>query len=872
MHILITMHSCLQLIMFGGWANDWLDDLYLLDVSGIVGPPYAIQGLVPNEGPMTGKTDISIYGLQFYKAKIVVKFTDGRNEEISEKAEYISPTEIRCQSPDWSKYSAGEVDVRVSIGGEGLTVNRIKWNYYVNTKPQKCVAYGPGLFEKGCVWGFPAIFKIQAKDTGGRNRTSGGEKNNWRVKATAGRVHLPVKIIDNKDGTYDCSYIPRTAEPVDITVAYHDPVQESEIFIRGSPWRATFENPWSRCKMQGNPPKIVAGMSVATLMKRLVFFNGSVSGDTKRVHVLDADQLKWESPDVEGHAPQDRLNYSFTTLDNEKMLVYGGRKPPEADQEGSPADFSDVHILLFEKGSWKWAPQSDVAGDVPVVRASHAACLIPVGKKVVVFGGVGSDGSLRNDLQILTAQNIAKMDWMSIPLNPTKQVASSVAESTVQEQPEPSVQQEVPKASSLEDEEDAEKKENAEEEDEIEKPRPPMTAPGKRKNTGIVVIEGKVYLFGGVATHDNDEDWYTSILSVGIIAMEKGGNQKTIEKGDDITWSNLEVKGDIPGPRSEFTMTVLDGKILLHGGINEKGTVLDDMYSFDVESGEWACLYASDGSTIPPNTLNAIVQKRLFSVSGTRSSYDDVRVLEFGKISDQNAFYPKMAARVADELEQLHKFESESLANMSIDPNKGDTEEKQRDLLLKVNSCIYDFKMKAPSIDLQLDVLKDAIGLLSKNGINMEKLDSQMGEAVDKWAAVKKQAPIAKDLGKHVQEREALKIKKNIENFENRVKTYAFEFSKKPLFEYATGVDAAYSNVVKIREELLRLDAEMADLANYARIFEFPDLVDPARLVQERCHAELQMTLQLWHMIDFINFQLADWKKTLWNDINCEVY
>ena len=53
----------------------------------------------------------------------MVKFTDGRNEEISEKAEYLSPTEIRCLSPDWSKYNPGEVDCRVSIGGEGFTVN-----------------------------------------------------------------------------------------------------------------------------------------------------------------------------------------------------------------------------------------------------------------------------------------------------------------------------------------------------------------------------------------------------------------------------------------------------------------------------------------------------------------------------------------------------------------------------------------------------------------------------------------------------------------------------------------------------------------------------------------------------------------------------
>ena len=855
--------------MFGGWANDWLDDLYMLDVSGIVGPPYAVQGLVPNEGPMTGKTEISIQGLQFYKAKIVVKFTDGRNEEVSERADFVSPTEIRCLSPDWSKYSPGEVDVRVSIGGEGLTVNKIKWNYYVNTKPQKCVAYGPGLFEKGCVWGFPAVFKIQAKDTAGRNRTSGGEAHIWRVTAMAGGHSLPVKVVDNQDGTYDCSYIPRTADPVDVSVAYDDPVQNSVVFIRGSPWRATFENPWTKCKMQGNPPKILAGMLVTTLMKRLVFFSGSSGGGDapKRVHVLDADQLKWESPDVDGHAPQDRLNHSFTTLDNEKMLVYGGRKPPAVDGEpGAQADFSDVHILLFEKGAWKWAPQSDVAGDGPVVRASHTACLIPVGKKVVVFGGVGSDGNLRNDVQVLTAQNLAKMDWMNIPLAVSKEGIPAPADTAAAT----AVEADSPHAPSADPDNDEALKEETNDE-EVENPRPPMTAPGKRKNTGIVVVDGRVYLFGGAAIHDDDSEWYTSVLSVGIIALEKGGNQKTIEKGDDITWGNLEVKGDIPGPRSDFTMTVMDGKVLLYGGVNQRGQMLDDMYTFDIDAGEWTCLYASDAGILAPNTISSFVQKRLFTISGSRSTYDDVRVLEFGKIFDQNSFYPKMAIKVAEELEALHRFESESLNHLSIDPNKGDSEEKQRDLLLKVNSCIYDFKMKSPAIDLQIDVLKDCIGLLAKNGINMEKSEIQMNEAVDKWAAVKKQAPIAKDLGKTVQEREAFKIKKNIENFENRAKTYAFEFSKKPLFDYTTGVDPAYTNVAKIREELLKLDSEMADLASYARIFEFPDLIDPARAVQERCHSELQMTLQLWHMIDFINFQLGDWKKTLWHDINCEV-
>lgn len=36
-----------RLILFGGWANQWYHDLYALDISCIVGPPYAVTGIYP---------------------------------------------------------------------------------------------------------------------------------------------------------------------------------------------------------------------------------------------------------------------------------------------------------------------------------------------------------------------------------------------------------------------------------------------------------------------------------------------------------------------------------------------------------------------------------------------------------------------------------------------------------------------------------------------------------------------------------------------------------------------------------------------------------------------------------------------------------
>ena len=64
-----------------------------------------------------------------------------------------------------------------------LTVNIVKWTYFVNTNPRKCVAFGTGLFaEDNCGWGFPAIFKVQAKDNSGRNRNTGGETVFWKPR------------------------------------------------------------------------------------------------------------------------------------------------------------------------------------------------------------------------------------------------------------------------------------------------------------------------------------------------------------------------------------------------------------------------------------------------------------------------------------------------------------------------------------------------------------------------------------------------------------------------------------------------------------------------------------------------------------------
>ena len=69
-----------KVILFGGWSNRWLGDTWTLNVSPIIGPPYACSKVVPDIGPVFGESEIVIHGLQFKESdKIEVSFRSGKN-------------------------------------------------------------------------------------------------------------------------------------------------------------------------------------------------------------------------------------------------------------------------------------------------------------------------------------------------------------------------------------------------------------------------------------------------------------------------------------------------------------------------------------------------------------------------------------------------------------------------------------------------------------------------------------------------------------------------------------------------------------------------------------------------------------------------
>ena len=107
----------------------------------------AVSSVMPRGIPLTGGTPIVLRGLRFKQSSLVtVRFTDGKREA-TVSGQYVSETELTCKSPDFTKFGALDVVVRVSIGGEPYTVNECHYSFYANTSAKRCMAFGPGLLQ-----------------------------------------------------------------------------------------------------------------------------------------------------------------------------------------------------------------------------------------------------------------------------------------------------------------------------------------------------------------------------------------------------------------------------------------------------------------------------------------------------------------------------------------------------------------------------------------------------------------------------------------------------------------------------------------------------------------------------------------------------
>jgi dynein heavy chain, axonemal len=98
-----------QLCIFGGWSNGWLNDMWTLNVSKIVGPSYAITEIDPPLGQLSGGDTVTIRGQGFREQNCIVYFTCGKTPTpeptkmaIQRPGTFVNETTITCETPDFT--------------------------------------------------------------------------------------------------------------------------------------------------------------------------------------------------------------------------------------------------------------------------------------------------------------------------------------------------------------------------------------------------------------------------------------------------------------------------------------------------------------------------------------------------------------------------------------------------------------------------------------------------------------------------------------------------------------------------------------------------------------------------------------------------
>jgi dynein heavy chain len=87
----------------------------------------------------------------------------------------VSPTELTCISPSFEEFGPKECDMTIAMAGDDLTTTWIHFNYYLNTRAIKSLAFGPGLLQE-VMPGQDIEFIIVARNDLGENRTSGRDQ------------------------------------------------------------------------------------------------------------------------------------------------------------------------------------------------------------------------------------------------------------------------------------------------------------------------------------------------------------------------------------------------------------------------------------------------------------------------------------------------------------------------------------------------------------------------------------------------------------------------------------------------------------------------------------------------------------------------
>ena len=167
----------------------------------------------------------------------------------SVKGKFVSQTKLTCVTPDVSdRFGSAEVVVRVALGGDSFTLSWQAFSFFPITHAKWSIMWGPGLLE-GVATNEETTFIIQARDAKNRDRTTGGDEFEVRVRQKLiddeGEIEYRtvrnVEIDDAENGTYAVTYTGQDAGDYLIECEFLGTFGGEKGHVRGSPCTALLD-------------------------------------------------------------------------------------------------------------------------------------------------------------------------------------------------------------------------------------------------------------------------------------------------------------------------------------------------------------------------------------------------------------------------------------------------------------------------------------------------------------------------------------------------------------------------------------------------------------------------------------------------------
>ena len=903
-----------NLILFGGWANRWLGDVWLLNVSPIIGPPYACMGVSPHVGPVFGDTEIQVHGLNFKDGKIEVKFGSGKTEAIS-MGKWVDEKTITCRTPNFEAFGALPVDLRININGEGWTVNKVTFTYFANPSAKFSLCYGPGVLPT-VLAGVEMPFIIQSKDTCNNKRTTGGDEFVVEVISEDGKQKGDVRVIDLDNGTYEVLYTAPTAGKYLVHVGFDELGDPPVVLpIRGSPFKVEIVDPWTYNSIQGTaPPKAKEGKLLA-LGQELVLYNPA---DASTVSVGKQEGQQWTfatapTADKGSGRPANRKLPGTAVLGKDELVVSGGSV--------SDKEVDDLWLLSKEGESWTWF-KMDQLSHVSKRRAAAADAPAPAAEPSIASSISPAPAAEPSSAAAPAAES-------SSAAAPEGAEAAEGGEAEKPAAPEGAEGGEAEKPAAAEEEKPAEPEAPAaaapaeaaggEEEEEVtNKARMQAVVAPIASFAQGAVVDKKILVFGGsrdltaleeleffdlaaggkaveVTLKGNIprarkqasavQDSKTSVFLFGGIGADEVTEEdemlndmyRFVMSGKAVTVEVVKATGAVPSARYDAQMVQYDkNRLLLIGGTtrddNQKDVKLNDVYMFDVEKKHWTLIYKGALELGPSGPMTLFKNQAVgLHVTGSGNTYPTTAVLDFVDKYESQQFLKKMKTEGVAMMDRVGGWIERQATGLDMAANlEALTEDFSR--LVKTLEALFNVRARADNIDLEIDQIKEVMLQLKRAKVpNLAKQEKELEDIEARWTEIKKDAPVVRKAVEELQKQEGERIRHEIGDITETAKAFRKDFLSRPFLKYESGYDKAIGELDQdVLPKLKELKDKVTEYGNYANIFEFPELVVPALKELTECEEDAQAARETWGMVKSILAQKEAWAQTPWSQTNTE--